>query len=82
MHSDTHQHPEFQIPAPINGIAHAISSAVQHVAVVGKKAVKRIQMGQMTSVMHRMNNEQLASLGITRREIPEYVDLIMRDNIN
>lgn len=45
-----------------------------------KKAFLSMQRARLIDAMNQMTNDQLAQVGITRREIPDYAHMIIRAN--
>lgn len=41
-------------------------------------STKRVQIAQLTQALNRMDSQHLASIGITRSEIPDYASMVIR----
>lgn len=57
-------------------IAHGLDAGASRFFRAAGKALRKMQVAKMNSVMHQMTDEQLRRIGITRREIADYVDCL------
>ncbi len=64
-------------PAPVRKAGRPSSNGVTRLfSIVGRKCLsllRRYQHAKMTTVMHELSDKQLAAIGITRAQIPDYV---------
>ena len=61
---------------------HAVAASIAFLAWIGAKAkaaVKALQMARMLSTLSNMSDYQLAQIGISRSDIPEYAEKLMAD---
>ncbi|MDP5220603.1 DUF1127 domain-containing protein [Ruegeria sp. 2205SS24-7] len=61
---------------------HAIALSISLLAWVGStasSALKTLQMARMLSTLSNMSDYQLAEIGISRSDIPEYAAKLMAD---
>ena len=61
---------------------HAIALSISFLAWIGttaNAALKALQMARMLSTLSNMNDYQLAQIGISRSDIPEYAAKLMAD---
>jgi uncharacterized protein YjiS (DUF1127 family) len=62
------------------GSIHAINGLVSLLVTFGAKvnaAVRTLQMARMMSTLSSMSDAQLAQIGISRSDIPEYAETLM-----
>ena len=62
-------------------LANPVHQRLTQVAVLtlvkAKSALRTLQTAQMMSVLANMSDQQLAQIGISRSEIPQYADRLM-----
>ncbi len=61
---------------------HAVAASLAFLAKIGAKAkaaLKAFQMARMQSTLSNMSDYQLAQIGISRSDIPEYAEKLMAE---
>jgi len=61
-----------QWPASVNPARHGLRRLTRRCGQALSRAVRRVQYGQMVSVLIRLPDQQLAQIGIRRSDIPAY----------
>ncbi len=69
-------------PTVVTDRSHAIVLSSSFLAWIGTKAnvvLAMLQMARMLSTLSKMSDDQLAQIGISRSNIPEYAAKLMAD---
>ena len=77
LHSTGNGHPDFK------ALANPVYQGLRRFAVLTrmktKSALRALQTARMLSVLANMSDQQLAQIGISRSEIPQYADRLMSE---
>ena len=71
-YTDIHNSP---ILASLQDVLHTLWSSLENLFFL---STKRVQIKQLTQAMQRMNDVQLAKIGITRSEVEDYACMTIR----
>ena len=62
-----------------NWVFKALSQLVANFSTTAKSVLRALQTARMMSVLANMSDQQLASIGISRSEIPQYAEKLIAD---
>ncbi len=69
-------------PTVVTDRSHIITLSINFLAWIGataNAALKTLQMARILSTLSNMSDDQLAQIGISRSDIPEYAAKLMAD---